>query len=505
MRSLILIFAILCTQLTAFAGNNILLIIADDFGVDSHSLYNPAAGSSAPTPRINALAATGVRFTQAYACPVCSPTRACLITGRHAFRTGVGDAVTAAAGNSLSLAELTLPEVIAQNSQLGIQSACFGKWHLNAGTGTPAAPNSVGGWPHFAGSTGGALATYTNWTKVINGATSVSTQYATTDVVNDAVAWITARNNANQRWFAWVAFNAPHTPFHNPPVNLHSYGASPATNLLKYRAAVEAMDTEIARLLLAVNTATTNIIFMGDNGTPAQVAQAPYDSTHAKDTLYEGGIRVPLIISGPDVTSGGRTSASLVHAVDLFSTMLDLAGVPLPASVTLDSQSLYSVLKNGSSGIRTRLYTDQFDQSASTTGGRVLRDDRYKMIRLRTGTDQFHDLFTDPAETTNLLANGIGTMTATQQAHYYRLRFELGKYATAAATSVLSHSLGSAGFSITVPEDLASVQMLWQSTDLDFWTPASAATRTTQAGIVSFTAPPPLPSKGFYSVLSETP
>ena len=147
---------------------------------------------------------------------------------------------------------------------------------------------------------------------------------------------------------AWVAFNAPHTPFHIPPTNLHSYGANPATNLLKYRAAVEAMDTEIGRLLLSVNAATTDIIFIGDNGTPGQVIQAPYDAAHAKDTLYEGGIRVPLIIKGPSVVSGGRTSNALVHAVDLFSTMLELAGVPLPTTVTLDSKSLIPILSNDS-------------------------------------------------------------------------------------------------------------------------------------------------------------
>ena len=117
----------------AHAGNNVLLIIADDFGTDSQSLYNPTAGATAPTPNINALAASGVRFTNAYACPVCSPTRACIITGRLGFRTGVGEVVSVASGNSLPASELTLPEVITQNSGLGIQSACFGKWHLNAG------------------------------------------------------------------------------------------------------------------------------------------------------------------------------------------------------------------------------------------------------------------------------------------------------------------------------------------------------------------------------------
>jgi arylsulfatase A-like enzyme len=491
---------------TAHAGNNVLLIIADDLGTDSQSLYNTTPGATAPTPNINALAASGVRFTNAYATPVCSPTRACIITGRHGFRTGVGEVVSVASGNSLPSSELTLPEVITQHSGLGIQSACFGKWHLNAGGPAVVAngPNTIGGWPHYAGCTAGGLASYTSWSKTINGVTSTVTTYATTDVVNDAVAWITARTTANQPWFAWVAFNAPHTPFHNPPTGLHGYGANPATNLLKYRAAVEAMDTEIGRLLLSVNPATTDIIFVGDNGTPGQVIQAPYDAAHSKDTLYEGGIRVPLIIKGPSVVSGGRTSGALVHAVDLFSTILEMAGVPLPSTVTLDSKSLKPILANQSDS-RQRLHSVQFDQATSTVGGRVLRDDRYKLIRFNTGTDQFYDLLTDPAEATNLLAGGVAAMSATHQAYYYRLRFNLGAYNTTAPASPLNHSVGANGFSLTVPEDPAATQTMWHSVDLDFWAPVSGATHVSNGANLIFTAPQPLPEKVFFSILSETP
>jgi arylsulfatase B len=484
---------------TLHAGNNVLLIIADDFGIDAQSLYNPG-GTTAPTPNINALAASGVRFTNAYATPVCSSTRACILTGRRGFRTGVGDVVSVASGNSLPSSELTLPEVITSNSGLGIQSASFGKWHLFAGAAVANSPNTIGGWPHYAGCTSGAVASYTNWTKSINGTTSTVTTYATTDVVNDAVAWIDARTSNNQQWFAWVAFNAPHTPFHNPPTSLHSYGANPATNSLKYRAAVEAMDTEIGRLLSSVNAATTDIIFIGDNGTPGGVIQAPYNSTSAKDTLYEGGIRVPLIIKGSSVASGGRTNDTLVHAVDLFSTVLEMASVPLPSTVTLDSQSLKPILANQSE-YRTRLYSEQFDQATTTTGGRAIRDDRYKLIRLNTGSDEFYDLQTDPAEATNLFS----TMTATQQAYYYRLRFNLGAYGSITSLSPLSHSIGASGFSLTVPQNAAATQTMWQSTDLDFWAPVTGAISSTSGGNLTFTAPPPLPAKAFYSVLSETP
>jgi arylsulfatase A-like enzyme len=502
MKAILVVF--LTSIVAASAGNNVLLIIADDYGTDSSPLYNTTAGATAPTPRIAALAASGVRFSNAYACPVCSPTRATMLTGRHGFRTGVGQVVTVADGNSLTAGELTLPEVISQNNTLGIQSACFGKWHLSAGmpAATAAAPNTIGGWPHYAGSTSGALTDYFSWNKSTNGTVSTMTTYATTDLVNDATAWINARTAANQQWVAWVAFNAPHTPFHNPPAALHSYGANPATSLLKYRAAVEAMDTEIGRLLLSVNTATTDIIFIGDNGSPGQVIQPPYDNDHSKGTLYDGGTRVPLVISGPSVVSGGRTSGALVHAVDLFSTVLELAGVPLPASVTLDSESLKPVLANQSPGIRTRIYNEQFTQSDPAAGGRAIRDDRYKLIRLNNGAEEVYDLQASPAETVNLLAGGLNPV---YQPFYNRLRFNLGGFSPAATPPPLSHAVGSAGFSLTVAENLAASQTMWQCTDLDFWEPVSGAVRTSAGGNVTFTAPPPLPVKCFYSILTETP
>ena len=491
---------------SASAGNNVLLIIADDYGVDAQSLYNPG-GTTAPTPNINALAASGVRFTNAYACPVCSPTRACILTGRLGFRTGVGEVVSSV--NELTTGELTLPEVLTQNSHLGIAAASFGKWHLSSGTPAEVRtlPNTIGGWPHYAGSTTGALTSYTSWTKTTNGVNTNHTTYATTDVVNDATAWISARNTAGQKWLAWVAFNAPHTPFHIPPTDLHSFGANPATNALKYRAAVEAMDTEIGRLLLSVNPSTTDIIFIGDNGTPGQVIQTPYNGAHSKDTLYEGGTRVPFIIKGPSVISGGRTDSSLVHVVDLFSTMLALAGVPLPTSVALDSKSLQPILANHGDASRNRLYVEQFDQSASTTGGRAIRDDRYKLIRYHAGTEEFYDLVSDPFEGINLLSGGLASMATERQNYYHRLRYDLGRYTSETAPIVSNVTLQSGSFQITVPKNATTAQTLYRCTDLknDFWAPVADATHSLSGPDITFTDPAPLSTRAFYSVLTDTP
>ena len=516
---------LLALGMTARASNNILLIIADDYGIDSSSLYNTSPSATLPpTPNIAALAAAGVRFTGAYGYPTCSPSRSAMLTGRYGFRTGTGDVVSAAANNSLTAAEFTLPEAFAANSSLGYQLKHFGKWHLTAGTGQSVnmSPCTVGGWPNYAGAIGGQINSYTNWPKVVSNGTPAGTSttagtttYATSDVVNDAVSWIQAQTTANKPWFAWVAFNAPHTPFHLPtPTTLcpHYTTLSGTTADISahpvnyYDAAVEAMDTEIGRLLIAVDLSKTTVIFLGDNGTPGQVLQPPLPAGHGKDSLYEGGVRIPLIIRGPNVISPGRTANVLTHLTDLYSTILDLAGISAPAGVTLDSQSLLPVLQN-QTVTRSRLYSEQFDTNAPANGGRILRDDRYKLIRNNTGTDEFYDLQTDPYESTNLFAGGVGAMTAMQQSYYYRLRFDLGRYSTAATPPVTSSGLAAGSFSITAAQNAGATQTLWRCTDLPggFWVPTPGATSSVSGTNITFTDPAPPASAAFYSILAETP
>ena len=528
MKQLRFLALMLVQGMASSASDNILLIIADDYGIDASVLYNTSPGAAmAPTPNIAALAANGVRFTAAYAYPTCSPTRAAMLTGRYGFRTGTGDVVSAAAGNSLTAAEFTLPEAFAANASLGYQLKHFGKWHLTAGMGQSVnmSPCTVGGWPAFAGAISGALSSYTSWTKVVTNLTPPSTSatatttYATTDIVNDAVPWIQAQAAANKPWFAWVAFNAPHTPFHLPsPTSLcPSYaslsgtaGDISANPRSYYNAAVEAMDTEIGRLLAAVDLSKTTVIFLGDNGTPGQVLQTPFPTGHGKDTLYEGGIRVPLVIRSPAVVSPGRASDAPAHVVDLYSTILDLAGIAasgtVPSAVTLDSKSLLPVLQN-QTVTRPRRYSEQFDSNLATTGGRILRDDRYKIIRNRSGTDEFYDLQSDPYESANLLAGGVGAMTAERQSRYYRLRFDLGSYTAMAKPPVITSGLAAGSFSVTSAQDAGAAQTLWRCTDLPggFWVPAPGATNSVSGTNITFTDPAPPASAAYYSILAETP
>ena len=136
---------------------------------------------------------------------------------RTNFRTGVGFALTGP-NPQLGDNEYTLPRAFAANAP-EYALAGFGKWHLGNTANTPW---TKGGWPFWAGVNGPQPASYTNWTKIKNGTSTASTTYVTTDQVNEATAWINEQEAADKPWFAWVAFNAPHVPYHKPPANLLS-------------------------------------------------------------------------------------------------------------------------------------------------------------------------------------------------------------------------------------------------------------------------------------------
>ncbi len=432
--SCLTLLALFTAPVHSVAQDNTLVLLSDDLGVDIVTCYleGPAV---APTPNIDSLAREGVLFRNAWANPVCSPTRAHLQTGRHGFRTGVGMNVTKN-GWALQLSETTLPEALGLYAPRPVADAYFGKWHLgNSSVGGTAAPNAAG-WSHFAGTENNLNKpqTYFDWTHVENGLSTRTTEYATSRTVDDFLRW---RETAPEPWVAVVAFHAPHDPFHAPPSHLHSFNLpniDPRTRpRLFYRAMVEALDTEIGRLLAGMGTqrANTNVIFMADNGTPGSASVSPFIPSHAKLSPYEGGVNVPLIISGPIVKKRGREVDSLVHSTDIFSTVLDLAGVDqdvLHSNEAIDGLSLVPYLKDPKqASIRSRVFSELFVPNGTwhSKETRVLRNKRYKLIR--SGLQEpfafeLYDLSLDPFETNNLVGPGMSNPV---QVVFRRLQTEL--------------------------------------------------------------------------------
>ncbi|MFZ4614128.1 MAG: sulfatase-like hydrolase/transferase, partial [Bacteroidia bacterium] len=308
------------------------LIIADDLGTDYLGFYEDHV-DTVSVPNIRSLLNKGVRFKNAYSNPVCSSTRAGILTGRYSFRTGVGNIVGGTGGSGqLDTSEISIPKLL-RTFNPTISKADIGKWHLHQ-------PNPIGnllnplalGYNYFEGPFIGQLPSYTNWTKFTNGISSTVTNYATSENVNNAISWI--QNQNNHPFFLWLAFNAPHEPLHLPPAGLHTYtNLSGAlgdinTNPKSYfKAMIQAMDHEIGRFMDSLQTMnrldSTDFIFIGDNGNTRRTAQI-LNLDRAKGTVYEYGIHIPFIVSGPSVLNPNRLSTALVNTVDLFATILEL-------------------------------------------------------------------------------------------------------------------------------------------------------------------------------------
>jgi len=404
-----------CSELPS-PPRNILLIISDDIGLSASRCYDQSAVA---TPNIESLCAQGVVFRNAWAYPVCSPTRATLLTGRYPFRHGVGDP-----GAEIDLGEPTIPKAL-ESSALDYTHACFGKWHL-AGQSNGGADNpTLMGFDHYSGRwRGGGVGDYFEWDKTVNGSTATVSNYATSENVDDALDWI---EQQERPWLVWLAFNASHTPFHLPPSDLHSFASLSGTPediaanpLPYYQAAIEAMDTEIGRLLGALGPdtlANTTIIYAGDNGSPVRVA-----GQRSKGSLYQGGVHVPLIIAGAGVVDGGGDVEAIVDVTDLFATIVELAGVDVeavtPAEAPIDSVSLVPYFQDPDrASIRQWVLTERFGpEVAVSQAGRAIRDQRYKLIRFDNSGDELYDLDDDPGESDDLLDGA--PLSPDAQSHY---------------------------------------------------------------------------------------
>ena len=340
-------------------------------------------------PNLQTLADNGLLFSRAYAQPVCSPTRATMMTGRQVFQHNVGFPDES---ESFSEDEITLPEVFTSMGS-PYAMASVGKWHLGGGDTGYA---DRGGWDEFYGITGGGVSSYTSWEKNSNGSSATSTNYTTTDQVDETLTFIATQEVANTPWFMWVAFNAPHTPFHEPPANLapiggYSTNSGASANLNNYIHMLEALDTEIGRLLSNIDLSNTHVMIIGDNGTPGQTVQDPFGNGHAKGSLYEGGTHVPFIVQSPDMAPSivGTTNHTLVHCIDLFSTILEMGGVneadvPNLAAQEVLSTSIVPILKNTDSADSCVIV----EKHSSAGRGIILDDDPdYKLLIFGEPTD----------------------------------------------------------------------------------------------------------------------
>lgn len=402
---------------------NVLFIIVDDLGAEGTGLYPELAGDSGqvPIPNIASLAANGLVFDNAWSSPACSPTRGTIVSGLYAHRTGV-----TAVGNVLPTSTVTLFDRIATDSPARYGQAFFGKYHVGGGSIDPrpggAFPAAAAilqhvrdlGIPTYRGILGGGLTDYFDWTSYdIDGPAEATTTFATTALTDYAIDYIHEHEatRPDEPWFVYQSYNAPHaaaggnSPYQVPPAELHSVDLSSvgnpppgtvATSIPVYQALIQSLDTEIGRLLAEVDLETTTVIFIGDNGTPPPVKDTGTHLRGAKGSVYEGGVRVPLVVAGAGVTRRGREE-NLFVTTDLYATILALTGVPV--SQVNNSYSIEPLLRDAAA---TSGRTHSFSEITSGTSTRrfAIKDTRYKLLN-DNGTWGLYDLLADPLEATN--------------------------------------------------------------------------------------------------------
>ncbi len=392
---------------------NILFIIADDMGKDATAGFSE--GIIKPnTPNLNSIKDAGLTFNNFWTYPTCSPTRASIITGKYGYRTGVNFA-----GDVLDTSEKILQQYINEQTNNAYATAIVGKWHL-AGRNSTMNLESLG-MDYYAGVIAGSVSDYYAWGLSEDGANTSQTGYTTEVFTELAINWV---NDQEKPWFLWLAYNAPHTPFHVPPAEMHAQGDLLAYSdnvdaTPYYMAAIEAMDYQIGRLLVNIPAAeldNTVIIFIGDNGTPGQVAQTPYSRRKAKGSLYQGGVNVPMFISGKNVSRTG-TDNNLIGSTDLYSTIAELAGVN---NSTINDSKSFKHLLTAETTHRAFQYTE-LDDGVNDSWG--ISNGEFKLIvNAANGDEEMYHLSDDPYENDNLLNS---TLTATQESAKATLETEL--------------------------------------------------------------------------------
>jgi arylsulfatase A-like enzyme len=412
LRSLlaVLVFTASSVAHSAEARPNIVIIVSDDQGYADAGFQG---SNRIPTPNLDALAKDGVRCTRAYVtAPVCSPSRAGLMTGRYQERFGHHNNIVAEAAKPIAHLpedETLLPEVLAKS---GYETALVGKWHLGLQKGFRPYER---GFQHFFGIVTGGHDYFINHpdeppvndgsykARIERDGVGVAVPGYLTDAFGDEAAKV-IRQKRETPLFLYLAFNAPHTPTQAPE---ELTAAMPAVlqnkNRRTYAAQIASMDANIGKVRAALKEAgmeqNTFIAFFSDNG-GAHIDY--YDNTPLrafKGTLYEGGIRVPFLATYPGHIPAGSVCDTPVTALDLFATACTLAGAKLPGPKAIDSVDMLPVLSGKST---TATHPDLFWHFPGF--GAAVSSGSLKLVVPKSGKAELYDLAADLGEKNNLAA-----------------------------------------------------------------------------------------------------
>ena len=435
-------------MLSASAGepSNFVFLLVDDLGWADLGCFG---SSYHETPNIDALAASGMRFTNGYAaCPVCSPTRASILTGRHPVRVDITDWIPGSTAsrawnprfrdvtdrNELALEETTIAEALKQQ---GYSTFFAGKWHLGGDGFLPTDQGfdvNIGGF-HVGSPPGGYYAPWKN----PHLQARREGEYLTERLTDESIAFLENRPQ-DQPFLLYLSYYNVHTPIQPYRRTLAHYedkaretfsDASPVSiaerrgqsrarqDNPQYASMVSAVDLSVGRILDALEerglSNNTSVFFFSDNGglctkwTPGPTCNLPLRS--GKGWLYEGGIREPMIVRAPGLTKPGSRCDVPVVSMDFYPTMLELAGLPTQPQQHADGESLVPLLKGASDGSvpagpdRALHWHYPHYHGSSWTPGAAMRMGDWKLIEFyEFDQAELYNLSGDPGEQTDLSA-----------------------------------------------------------------------------------------------------
>jgi arylsulfatase A len=396
---------------------NVILILADDFGWTDLGCYG---SDFYETPHLDRLARDGMRFTQAYsACTVCSPTRAALLTGKYPARLHVTDWIPGLPPANpkllvpdwtkhLPLQEVTIARAL---KFAGYVTASIGKWHLG---GEEYYPEKHGFDINVAGSSAPAPPSYFAPYKIGTLPDGPEGEYLTDRLGNEAARFI--EQSKAKPFFLYFPHFAVHTPIQGKQELVAKYRAKrrpgqTQTNAV-YAAMVESMDATVGRIRQKLDELKladrTVIVFASDNG-----GRVPTTSNHplrvGKGSCYEGGTRVPLIVHWPGVTQPGSVSETPVISMDLYRTLLEIAGIPETTRQAIDGENLVPLLRQTGELKRDAIFWHyphyQHYQLGGTTPYSAIRAGDFKLIEFLDDMGvELYNLREDIGERNNLAA-----------------------------------------------------------------------------------------------------
>jgi len=384
------LLATACLAASAVAAPpNVVFFLIDDLGSGDCGF---AGGTEIKTPRIDALAAAGTILETLYVQPVCSPTRACLMTGRYPTRTGVYSVVRPHAPWGLPLAERTLAQAL---KEAGYQTAISGKWHL--GEFEPAYLPTARGFDHQYGHYFGAIDYFTHtrdgdrdWYRDDR---PLREEGYSTDLLATEACRIIAGRDPAKPLFLYVPFNGVHSPYQAPARYTAAYAGIANDHRRTLAGMLAAVDEAIGRIVDALEQAglreQTLIIFSGDNG-----GCRPGTNGRLRDfkgSLYEGGIRTCGFATWPGQVPAGGCTAEPIHTVDWFPTLVSLAGGDLEAGPPLDGHDAWAVITRGAKSPHEAILVAKGPNRAAVRMG------DWKLIA-GDDHDELYNLATDPGE-----------------------------------------------------------------------------------------------------------